>query len=78
MYQQSMDVSPQRFTQHEDKNKQFNTVKCCKVQKGKQEQIIVKNRNTTPVIKNIIAQLIICKRAGAYSKNIWYIKIFIE
>jgi hypothetical protein len=31
------------------------------VQKGKQEQIIVKNRNTTPVIKNIIAQLIIGK-----------------
>ena len=76
MYQQSMDVSPQRFTNTRvNKNKQFNTVKCCKVQKGKQEQIIVKNRNTTPVIKNIIAQLIICKR-GIFKKHLVYKNIY--
>jgi hypothetical protein len=28
----------QVLLKHEDKNKQFNTVRCCKVQKGKQEQ----------------------------------------
>ena len=72
MYQQSMDVRLRGSPTHQDKNKQFNTVKCCT---GKQEQIIVKNRNTMPVIKNIIAQLIICKR-GIFKKHLVYKNIY--
>jgi hypothetical protein len=60
---------------HEDKNKQFNTVLKVLQSAERQTRTIVKNRNTRLVIKNIIAQLIICKR-GIFKKHLVYKNIY--